>query len=179
MSAALPKDVFRAQLVIAEQRELYDYWLNRSGDRAMPARSDISPADFPRLLPGISLIEVSQPENRFRVRLAGTRLREVYEQEITGLYLDELDWGDRHDYWMSAYERVAGTGMPAQGVVRGPRVTKEHLVQFWIRLPLSSAPPDVQMILCYDAFVPALDLGEEPQALGASDEIYSMTAARG
>ncbi|WP_246479548.1 PAS domain-containing protein [Kaustia mangrovi] len=131
----------------------------------MPARRDISPVDFPRLLPGISLVDVGADSGRFRVRLAGTRLREIYEREITGLYLDEFDWGNHRDYWMSAYERVAGTGRPAQGVVRGPRVSKEHLVQFWLRLPLSSRPDGVDMILCYDAFVPAAEFNERPTVM--------------
>lgn len=145
-------------MIIAEQQQLYDYWINRAGSRTLPSRSDINPVHFPKLLPGISLIDVEATDRRFRVRLAGTRLREIYEREITGLYLDEFDWGDRRDYWVSAYERVAGTGRPAQGVVRGPRESKEHLVQFWLRLPLSSDERRINMILCHDAFIPALDL---------------------
>ncbi|WP_137389949.1 PAS domain-containing protein [Rhodoligotrophos defluvii] len=150
---------------MTEQRQLYDYWAARAGDR-LPGRRDINPADFPKLLPGISLIDVMATDQRFRVRLAGTRLREIYEREITGLYLDELDWGDRRDYWVSAYERVVGTGRPAQGVVRGPRASKEHLVQFWLRLPLSSDARRIDMILCHDAFVPAMDLSTSQDQLG-------------
>jgi hypothetical protein len=76
----------RAQLVIPEQRQLYDYWTDRSRNRPMPERKDISPADIPRLLPWISLIDVEKSPRRYRVRLAGTRLREVYDREsvITG-----------------------------------------------------------------------------------------------
>lgn len=164
MSSPPSQEAFRAQLVIPEQRQLYDYWLERAGDRSMPARKDISPVDFPRLLPGVSLVDVAPEDERFRVRLAGTRLREIYEREITGLYLDEFDWGEHRDYWMSAYAHVAGTGRPAQGVVRGPRVSKEHLVQFWLRLPLSATAGRVDMILCYDAFVPAADFTDRAAA---------------
>ena len=49
---------FRAQLVVPEQQQLYDYWLNRAEGRGMPSRGDISPVDFPDLLPLISLIDV-------------------------------------------------------------------------------------------------------------------------
>ena len=47
---------FRAQLVVPEQRQLYDYWLSRTDQGLLPTRADINPADIPRLLPFISLI---------------------------------------------------------------------------------------------------------------------------
>ena len=153
---------FRAQLVIPEHRQLYDYWIDKSAGRRMPERRDISPAHFPRLLPFVSLVEVAPDTGRYRIRLAGTRLRDVYDCETTGLYLDELDWGDKRDYWLAAYHRIASEGKPAQGAVRGPRTQKEHLVQFWLRLPLAVECDRVGMILCHDAFVPAADV-EAPE----------------
>jgi integrase len=149
---------FRAQLAIPAQRQLYDYWLQRSAGRAMPSRADLSPADFPSLLASISLMDVDMGSSRLRVRLAGTRLRDIYDREITGLHLDDFDLGDKHDYWMAAYRRVIETGRPAQGVVRGPRVNKDHLVQFWLRLPLGQTESGVNMILCHDDFVSAVDV---------------------
>jgi hypothetical protein len=144
---------FRAQLTIAEQRQLYDYWALIASGRAMPARDDISPAHFPKLLPFISLLE--QSGGRLRVRLAGTRLRDIYEREITGLFLDEIDWGEKKFYWDAVYDHVVETLRPAQGVVRGPRIGKDHLVQFWLRLPLSHEGTPAGMILCHDTFLAA------------------------
>jgi PAS domain len=153
---------FRAQLLIPEQRQLYDYWVEKSANGGLPLRRDISPMHFPKLLPFISLIEVEPDAARFKVRLAGTRLREIYDRETTGLYLDEIDWGDKHDYWMASYAHLVKDGKPAQGTIRGPRVQKEHLVQYWLRLPLSLGGASVGMILCYDAFLSAIE--EETQA---------------
>ncbi len=144
----------RAQLVIPEQRQLFDYWAARAAGRAMPDRKDISPADFPRLLPYISLIDVEGEKGPFRIRLAGTRLRDIYDREITGLCLDELDWGDKQDYWLQAYRRIIAQGKPAQGIIKGPRRHKEHLIQYWLRLPLTVGSSGVRMILSYDAFLP-------------------------
>jgi hypothetical protein len=159
---------FQAQLLIPEQRQLYDYWLDRARGRTMPDRADISPTHFPRLLPFISLIEVDTAANRYKVRLAGTRLRDFYDQEITGHYVDALDWGDKRDYWMTAYTRIIEEAKPAQGIVRGPRVQKEHLVQFWLKLPLMVRGTGVGMILCYDAFVSASEVDDnEISALAA------------
>jgi hypothetical protein len=144
----------RAQLVVPEQRQLFDYWLEKAAGREMPDRQDISPAHFPRLLPYISLIDVEGHSGPFRIRLAGTRLRDVYDREITGLTLEDLDWGDKRDYWLQAYRHIIDLGKPAQGVVKGPRVHKEHLVQYWLRLPMTVGRNGVRMILSYDAFLP-------------------------
>ena len=142
---------FRAQLVVPEQRQLYDYWLDKAYGRAMPERADIHPAHFPRLLPNLSLIDVDPLNGGCRVRLAGTRLRDIYDREITGLQIDDLELGDKRDYWMAAYRRTIEEGKPAQGVVRGPRLNKEHLVQYWLKLPLSrDGSTGVGMILCFD-----------------------------
>jgi hypothetical protein len=147
-----PSTVFRAQLIVPEQRTLFDYWTKMSGKRSMPCRADINPAHIPRVLSGISLVDVSPDKAHCRIRLAGTRLREIYDREITGLSIEDLDWGDKHDYWIAAYRRTIEEGKPTQGVVRGPRTHKEHLVQYWLKLPLASETGDVSMLLCYDYF---------------------------
>ncbi len=149
--------VFRAQLVVPEQRQLFDYWAEKCLGRAMPRRSDINPVHIPRILNGISLVEISADKSRCRIRLAGTRLREIYDREVTGLHIEDLDWGDRHDYWMAAYRRTIEEGKPTQGVIRGPRLHKEHLVQYWLKLPLATIGDGVGMLLCYDYFQAASD----------------------
>ncbi len=145
---------FKAQLVIPEQQQIFDYWLSRSRNGCLPSRADINPCDFPRLLPLISLIDVDLVHKRFRVRLAGTRLREYYGRDITGIHLDEVDYGSKIDYWLTAFHRVAFEGRPAQGIVRSAGDHKEHLAQFWIKLPLSEDGKTVSMILSYDVFLP-------------------------
>ncbi|MCA3555281.1 PAS domain-containing protein [Aestuariivirga sp.] len=155
---------FRAQLVVPEQRQLYDYWLSRAGPGTLPTRADINPADIPRLLPYISLIEVGPSLETSRVRLAGTRLRDVFDREITGLHIDDLDLGPKRDYWMTAYRHTAVDGKPTQGIVRGPRVNKEHLVQYWVRLPLAApCGAGIRMILGIDYFLSGLE-DEQRQA---------------
>jgi hypothetical protein len=158
---------FRAQLVVPEQRQLYDYWLSRGEGKMMPCRADINPADIPRLLPFVSLVDVAAELGQSRVRLAGTRLRDVFDREITGACLDDLDLGQSRDYWLAAYRHTALDGKPTQGIVRGPRVNKEHLVQYWLRLPL--AAPDgngVCMVLGLDYFLSVIE-DEERQANSA------------
>jgi hypothetical protein len=159
------RTAFRAQLVIVEQRQLFEYWLDRAAGAAMPARRDIRPADIPHLLPNISLIEIHSEPRRLRFRLAGTRVRDIYDREVTGLFLEDIDLGDQAGYWHTAYARVADTGRPAQGIVRSLRASKDHVVHFWLRLPLATDGPDAAMILGYDVSVP---VSEMPDAAGAT-----------
>ncbi len=160
---------FRAQLIVPEQRQLYDYWLQQAAGRAMPLRSDIRPAQIPRILPGISLIDVDVEIGRSKVRLAGTRLREIYDREITGLNIEDLDWGDKRDYWLASYRRTIEDQVPTQGILKGPRSHKEHIVQYWLRLPLCIVEAGhTAIILCYDYFMPASERPEEHRlAIGA------------
>ncbi len=158
MAAVSTTIVFKNQLVLPEQRQLFDYWHECANGREMPQRKDIHPSQFPRLLPHISLIDIEPDPLRFRVRLAGTRLREIYDQEITGLAVEEFDAGGPEGYWQRTYQRIMESKRPAQGAIRGPRLTKEHLVQFWLRLPLAAEAGGIAMILCHDACVPAVEL---------------------
>jgi hypothetical protein len=146
---------FRAQLVVPEQRQLYDFWMTKAAGRDMPSRAEIRPTEIPRILPGISLIDVAPNIGHSLVRLAGTRLREIHDREITGLQIEDLDWGDKRDYWMAAYHRTIVEKRPTQGIVKGPRLHKEHVVQYWLKLPLSNDGNTVNMVLCYDYFIMA------------------------
>lgn len=82
---------FRASLTDAGLVGLYDYWMaRRSALGRLPRRSEIDPLDLPAdVLPGMIIIE-RDADGRFRCRLAGTRMREVYGFEVTGKYLDEV-----------------------------------------------------------------------------------------
>lgn len=155
------KDPFRAQLMLPGQREIYDYWLSKTGPAQMPSRNDIKPSEVVRLLPNVSLIDVHENPSRFSVRLAGTQLREIFGHEITGLFVDEIVCDTNKDYWHNTCLNIVETGIPDQGVIRGPQHDKDHLVQFWLRLPLSTGGNKTGMILGYDAWVPAIDLPSE------------------
>lgn len=154
---------------MSEQRQLYEYWLQQAAGRTMPDRKDIHPSHFAKLLPGISLVENENACGRGRIRLAGTRLREIYEREITGHYVDELDWGEKSAYWNAAFNRAFNEAKPVQGVIRGPHLNKEHLVQYWMKLPLAvEGCKGVGMLLCLDCFQSIASLpGEDAQGVFA------------
>jgi hypothetical protein len=121
----------------------------------MPARSDLDPLKVPRLLPSIGLIDVRDGLDGASFRLAGTRLHDIYGQEITGKRACEVFAGEQADYWRRVHARVQERGLPLHGVVRGPAKGRDHVVLFWLRLPLSEDGASVDRILCYDVAGPA------------------------
>jgi PAS domain len=77
---------------------IYDYWLNLCGDRSLPNRAAIKPAQIASHLPHILLLDIEDQPLRFRYRLAGTAIREARKGldilDQTGRYADEID----HNY---------------------------------------------------------------------------------
>jgi hypothetical protein len=145
---------FRAQLVIREQRELYDYWRACARERSMPRRADINPAAMAGLLPGISILETGERPEQITYRLAGTRLRDIFGQEGTGKSVFDLEFGEKRNYWMAIYRKVIEERVPMQGAVKGPVADKDHVVLFWMRLPLSDTGDSVNKVLCHDVTLP-------------------------
>jgi hypothetical protein len=154
---------FRAQLVLKGQRELFDYWLSSAGRRRMPARSDLDPLKIPRLLPDIGLIEIKGAIDDARFRLAGTRLHQVYGQEITGKPARDVFAGEQAGYWHRVHESLVAQTAPLSGAIKGPAKDRDHIVLFWLRLPLSEDGRRVDRILCYDVAGPAASEQAEPQ----------------
>ena len=66
-------------------KAVYEYWLGKCRGPRMPMRSDIDPAEMPRLaLPGLSLVEVVSDARRYVYRLVGTADVETRGSDPTG-----------------------------------------------------------------------------------------------
>lgn len=72
-------------------RQFHDYWLAKRGARAMPAWSDIDPAEITRLLPNLIVTTIEYAPFRVFYRLVGTQVVE-FRGEVTGHYLDAVPW---------------------------------------------------------------------------------------
>jgi hypothetical protein len=168
----LSKHAFRAQLVTQGQRELFDYWQRSAGQRPMPARSDLDPFEVPRLLPNIGLIDIGAGVDDASFRLAGTRLYEIYGREITGRRVGDVFAGDAAQYWRRIHARVVDKGLPLHGVVRGPAPGRDHIILFWLRLPLSADGRQVDRILCHDIAAPS-DSDRAPECMVMAHRAYS------
>ena len=140
--------------------ELFAYWASRREAGRLPCRANIHPAHFKRLLPTISLVDVSAEAPRYRLRLAGTGLYSVYGREITGRTLEEIYSTSAAEYWRGELDRVVKDRRPAVGVHSLSWRGAGHISILWIRLPLASNGTDVDMILGYDAVA-----GHAPEAI--------------
>ncbi|NJM33571.1 MAG: PAS domain-containing protein [Rhodomicrobium sp.] len=140
--------------MIHEQRELYDYWRACAKGGRLPCRADINPAAISSLLPGISILDAGKTPEQIVYRLAGTRLREIFGKEVTGKSVFDLEFGEKRQYWLTVYRKVIDEAVPMQGAIKGPVVSKDHVVLFWMRLPLSNDDNAVNKILCHDVTLP-------------------------
>lgn len=145
---------FRAQLVLREHRALYDYWRGRAGMRALPAREDLDPSAMRAMLPHLCLVDIEDGFASAVVRLAGTRIRDVYGFELTGKCLADLEWGEKRGYWQAVYQSLLDDHAPLHGAVQGPIARREHVTLLWLRLPLSGDGRTVNKVLCHDVSVP-------------------------
>jgi len=85
--------IFRSQLEFDTQRYLFDYWQTKCNNGKLPSRQDISPAGFAKVLSMISLVDVHEKDGsrQYSYRLAGTGLRNHYQQEITGKTFEQIN----------------------------------------------------------------------------------------
>ncbi|MDP6831067.1 MAG: PAS domain-containing protein [Alphaproteobacteria bacterium] len=133
-------------------QQALDYWQRLRGERNMPARKDLNPADIPRLLPKLMLADVSDPEAdskdpHIRFRLVGTEVVGRYGSELTGHRLSEIDYGSRADDVAALYRRAIDCAKPQFARIEfwqdhDRLIRTEHLL-----LPLSDDGTNVNMIL--------------------------------
>ena len=79
---------------LTQTRTLYDYWNGLRAGRPAPARQEIEPSAIARVL-GDTFILERAPGHRFRFRLAGTRVGELFGFEPKGN--DILKFWPAHD----------------------------------------------------------------------------------
>ncbi|MCA3693116.1 MAG: PAS domain-containing protein [Aquidulcibacter sp.] len=122
--------MFRAQLLLEEQRRLFDVWNSAAGCSPMPTRESFQPRAFGPLLPFISLIETKSLEGP-RVRVAGSALRDVFGDDPR-LCLVQSDLPGSAE----TIQRVVRERKPSCGVAPAEVGVHGHSVRFWMRLPL-------------------------------------------
>lgn len=106
-------EVAAEDLTQPEIRRVYQYWLDKRGQRTMPARSDIDALDLGYALGNICLVEVIRvPRLRFRFRLDGSNLTELTGFDLTGSYADEFEPGPYRDFMLEVYRRIVVSKAP-------------------------------------------------------------------
>lgn len=123
------------------------YWETKRGARRMPARRDIDPTELPRVLPYLQLIEAVPPD-RFRYRLVGTAIVQIFGHDYTGRFLDELALGaERTNFFAGKLQAVRDNARPM--FVRTQYVSAKgvHFMANRLYVPLSEDDRNVNMVL--------------------------------
>lgn len=152
MALSLPDQGPREGLEHPLLRQLHDYWERQRGDRAMPARADLDPADIKPVLPYLILIDVESAPLRFRVRLAGSFAYEAREglriREMTVHYLDALDYHLATPEAVIALARsVVEQRRPVSRITPYPLSGGQSGVHHMLVLPLGRDAARVDMLL--------------------------------
>lgn len=157
---------------------MYRYWRGRAGERAMPMRTDIDPADLKRFLPHIMLLD-SGPDH-FRYRLVGSRIVQDFGRDTTGSIAGiHVSTPDYADAITGAFARVRDLVQPAFSI--GEYRTPAGLTHSVSRLMLPlGVPGRVNMLLVSriarsPGGTPHIDwLGQSAGALSHTADVSSV-----
>ena len=138
-------------------RQVYRYWEEKRRGRLIPSRADIDALEMKDFLAHVVLIDVERSPQRYRIRLMGTAFADQYGEEVTGKYLDELDFGDAMKGVIAVYGRVVATREPGYTKATSYKKADGRIIRFErIALPLSEDGESVNMVL---SCVVALQIG--------------------
>ncbi|HMA16254.1 MAG: PAS domain-containing protein [Bacteroidota bacterium] len=85
---------------------LYKYWSSLRGAASIPSRGDIAPDRILEVLPHIGLFDVETAPRRYRIRLMGTEIVRWYGCDLSGRYLDEIDFGHGPQFTFALLDQV-------------------------------------------------------------------------
>ena len=135
-------------------RQGYRYWDGKRAGRAMPARSDIDPAEIRSLLPHVVLIDVLGDPLDFRYRLLGSAVEAHLSNRYTGLRMSEIPHQRPPSRLWSNFQAVAVSRRPLVTQVPYIDPHKDFLAAQDLITPLSSDGSRVDMLFNLVDFVP-------------------------
>lgn len=128
-----------------KMRSVYEYWLKIRGDRSIPSRADINPAEIASILPHICLVRVEEGTSRYKLTLVGSENVKAMNSDLTGKYLDEIP--ELQKYAKERYDWVVENKRPyiyQGGLDWSPKDYMEYSI---IGLPLSNDNDKVDGIM--------------------------------
>jgi len=154
---------------------LWRYWDAKRGHRRMPQRREIEPAEIPRLLPHLQLVERVEDKG-YRHRLTGSAVAQGYGFDATGKFTQDVLSPARHEVACRHFSLVFDAG---RALFTSNRYVKGGFLQVMISriiLPLSLDGASVGVLLLGHTFAAPTD--EQPGRGGAveidSDEFQFL-----
>ncbi|WP_299378367.1 PAS domain-containing protein [uncultured Kiloniella sp.] len=126
--------------------EIYQYWNQQKGDKLMPARADLDPADLGHLLPNILIHEVQAEPLDFRYRLVGSEIVSHINQNPTGTWMSQIPHQKKPSKLWNFLEDAVVNKHPV--IANPPYLGKYKEFKFIedIILPLSADGKNVNML---------------------------------
>jgi hypothetical protein len=129
---------------------LKQYWEDKRGQRAMPSRADIKPAEMKEYLGWIILVDALPAFDDFRFRMIGTRVSQYFLADATGQTMREAfaAYGDQVTRRVIATHRKSARDHVVVRAYGGAGWLGRSFLDFdAIYLPLSDDGATVNMIL--------------------------------
>ncbi|HMA15386.1 MAG: PAS domain-containing protein [Bacteroidota bacterium] len=113
----------------------------------IPFRADLDPADIPRLLPHLFIVERIRSTGRFFFRLSGTGIREIMGFENTNHFLDELLHGEDLEAVSAMFAEVMEQGACIRSIEGLTYDDRSYRRVEILRLPLRAADGEARLVL--------------------------------
>ncbi|HEY3148949.1 MAG TPA: PAS domain-containing protein [Dongiaceae bacterium] len=133
--------------------EMLAYWRSKAADGRLPRPADIDPTEIPKLIASMVICELESDPFRVRYRLAGTKQVHILGNELTGRYVDEMDWSEG-PFVHRIFARARDTAAPVFGFYYwGFRENTRGASEFGL-FPLSEDGRTVTRVIGIDEFFP-------------------------
>jgi hypothetical protein len=159
-------------------RRLLRHWLERRGDGLAPIRSAIDPTAVAPILSSIWLCDYLPADRRFRMRLAGEEINDLYGRNITQCYFEEIIAPALLADVLRRYRRVVEE--PAILLCSGHIYLASNRSEVGERLvlPLSDDSGAIMHVIGASVYRMELKLGEGPITRESMTETFTPLAAR-
>lgn len=153
---AMPPMVIDATVALtrATTMKAYEYWRAARGDRAMPARRDISPQGMREFVNNVGLIEVRREADGaviYFVRLAGARIESVFGS-ITGRALGEFLPPPIEARWRYIFDATLAAKAPLRLTSRVAFQRKDYLAAECFLAPLGEGDDIALLLIAVDVW---------------------------
>jgi hypothetical protein len=139
----------RSQVIL----EMLAYWRTKAVDGRLPRPADIDPTEIPKLVASVVICELEADPFRVKYRLAGTKQVHILGNELTGRYVDELNWPEG-PFVHRIFALARDTAAPVFGFYHwGFRENTPGASEFGL-FPLSEDGKTVTRVIGIDEFFP-------------------------
>lgn len=131
----------------------FDYWNQKRGSKALPARDDIDPSEILKILPHVFLLDVRPEPLDFRYRLIGNKMDEHMTGSYTGLWMSEIPHQKAPSRIWASCRQVVEQKQPLSSDTPYVGKHKEFLTTEDLIMPLSDDGEQVNMLFVTVGFV--------------------------